>query len=122
MRSIFKFSYYRADEFFKRWVAGTYSSELKDRKEKVNKFIACMNESLKKNTNKCFIMPSEPKSHDTILSGALLAICKNLVFVKNRIFHRWAKANVQVPSKLIEYLLRNLAKYPKMNLICFFSK
>ena len=32
------------------------------------------------------------------------------------------KSDIEMPSKLTEYLLINLAKFPKMNLICFFSK
>ncbi|OMJ81595.1 hypothetical protein SteCoe_17904 [Stentor coeruleus] len=122
LRSIFKFSHHRVDVIFRKWHSTASVKEYSDKKKKIERFIELLNGGLKKSTKKCLIIPPEPKSRDTILTNALLAICKNIIFIKGRLFNKWARCSTPIMARFQEYLLKNLAKILKISLQTYFAK
>lgn len=122
--SIFKINKSRVSECFKTWHLKNKSSQNNLIKTKMDKFLSTLNKALSKNVKPCLQLPKETKTSDEILSNAVVALCKNLLWAKTKVFNTWARymATKGVSRKIEEYLLRNLAKYPKMMLIYFFSK
>ena len=122
LRSVFKYSHNRMETSYKKWAITTTVKGFEEKKRKVMKFMDLLHGGLKKNVSKCLIMPPEPKSRETVLTNALLAICKNIIFVKSRLFNKWARAQTPLAAKYEGFLLKCLAKIPKNSMQTYFSK
>lgn len=124
LSSILKINKSRILECFKIWLMKKQSKSFENKKNKVEKFMEILNKSISKTAKVSLEMPENFKSSDEILSNAVIALCKNLLWAKTKVFNTWARsiASKGIQSKVEEYLLRNLAKYPKMMLLHFYLK
>ncbi|OMJ93792.1 hypothetical protein SteCoe_3113 [Stentor coeruleus] len=138
LSSVFKVSKSRLRESFKVWTTKNEIQKQCELTKKLGYFAGILNSALMRNVKSCLQMPKSCKTNDEILSNAIVALCKNLLWTRTRVFHIWTRfmsksvlissmnntisENKNYKDKMSEYLLRNLSKYPKMVLLCFFSR
>ena len=124
LSSVFKFNKSRLLESFRIWSVKHQSKRQEISKIKVEKLMETLNQSLINNSKYCLQMPKIQKTSDEILSNAVVALCKNLLWAKTKVFNNWTRftSTKDIKGKVEEYLLRNLAKYPKMIMAQYYSR